>query len=88
MAALIDETKLYKYRLKELWVNHFGCEGADMKKKFLQENQPLHENTLIRDFNALRSEAYIIPPDRLAKYAQFLNIEGTAALRNYLSMAA
>lgn len=72
----------FKYRLMELFILNFGKDAGAMRRKFMEENPPLVRQTLCNDFNALSSDAYRIPEERLKKYAEFLNTEVTA-LRNF-----
>lgn len=83
----VTQNNLYKYRLHELWILNFGEKGPEMKRLFVEENPPLHLQTLYLDFNYKKTDCYLIPAERLKKYALFLNTE-VEALRNYLSMAA
>lgn len=83
----VNPNQLFKYRLKEFWALTFGADGEQMKKQFLEENQPMHLQTLYQDFNIKRCQAEIIPAERLKKYAIFLNLE-VEALRNYQNSLA
>lgn len=72
----------FKYRLMELFILNFGKDAGTMRRKFMEENQPISREWVSKDFNAEINDSHKIPAERLEKYAQFLNTEVTA-LRNF-----
>lgn len=71
---------LYKYRIKELFIKFFGCQASMARKEFSSKYQ-YALITIKRDFNALLTDPYRIPEERLKQYSEYLNVERDA-LRN------
>lgn len=75
------ESQPYKYRLKALFTDKFGCTQTDAKEFFANHYQ-VSIRTVQRDLSILLSSSETIPLNRVEQYAQFLNVPAIT-LRNH-----
>lgn len=62
----------YKYRLRELFIAHFGADWAKYRK-FMIEKKGLKYRTVQSDFNLRLTDRRRAKESRLAIYASYLN---------------
>ena len=65
-------TNKYKYRLRELFIAHFGSDWALYRRHMIENNQ-LKYRTVQGDFNLRLSSHKRISAKRLSIYAMYLN---------------